>query len=126
MTPGARIEELVTRLIHTAPAREIDIVRELVDQLHGVATPLARSIARIIELVDEDLVDPGIALPALAMACSTLAAGLRGELGEPTLEAARYEIDTLQPMPDGPVKVTMPSIPASSLVRLSRGPRPRT
>jgi len=121
-----QIEPLVTRLVQTAPILEPRIVDELIVALRGVGSPLALSIARIAELVADQLVDAGIALPALAMACATLVDGVHGRLGERELEAARYEIETLTPMPDRPdarPRVTEPDVPVSAL---SRGPRPRT
>jgi hypothetical protein len=74
----------------------------------------------VLELVAEQLVDPGIALPPLAMACATLAGGVRGTLGERELEAARYEIDTLIPVPDPPGRVVMPQVPVSALRKRRR------
>ena len=114
------VEALITTLVHTAPKRDPEVVRALHDALATIGSPLALAIARIVELVDEDLVDPGIALPALAMACATLVDGIAGRLGPRELEAARYEIDTLQPMPDGARPVPMLAEP---LVRLTVKPR---
>ena len=109
----ARIEALITVLVQTAPDAEPGVVDELVELLHGVGSPLARAIARVVELV----VAPGIALPPLAMACATLADGLRGKLGERELEAARYEIDTLMPLPDRAPVIAAPDVPLSALRR---------
>jgi hypothetical protein len=67
------------------------------------------SIAQVVELVAAEKIDAGIALPALAMACGTL---VDPRLGDREREAARFEIETLLPMPE-------------KLVQLSRGPRPR-
>jgi hypothetical protein len=111
----ARVEQLITQLVHTAPVADPAVTDELIAQLHRVGSPLARSIARVIELVAEQLVDPGIALPALAMACATLADGVRGALGERELEAARYEIETLMPVPDRPPRVSAPDVPVAAL-----------
>ncbi|HET7505799.1 MAG TPA: hypothetical protein VFK02_32495 [Kofleriaceae bacterium] len=110
-----RIEELITALVVRAPELDRDVVDELTGCLHRVGSPLARSIARVVELVAEQLVAPGIALPPLAMACATLAAGTRGTLGERELEAARYEIDTLLPMPDRPAAIAIPDVPVAAL-----------
>jgi len=93
------------------------VEHDLVTALREVGSPLALAIARIVELVAEQLVDPGIALPPLAMACATLADGVRGALGERELEAARYEIETLQPTPDPPARVILPPIPVTALRR---------
>ena len=112
-----RIEELITRMVQRAPVIDTAAADELVELLHRIASPLARSIARVVELVAEQLVDPGIALPALAMACATLADGVRGALGTRELEAARFEIETLMPVPDRPPRITAsaPDVPLSSL-----------
>ena len=107
-----RIEQLITQLVQAAPACDAKLADELVDQLRGVGTPLARSIARVVELVAEQLVAPGIALPPLAMACATLADGVRGRLGERELEATRFEIETLLPVPDRP-PIAVPDVPIS-------------
>lgn len=93
------ITELITQLVQQAPAREPAIVRQLLDELRALGSPLALAIARTTELVDEDLIDPGIALPALAMACATL---VDPRVSDRELEAARYEIDTLLPLPGQP------------------------
>ena len=110
-----RIEQLITELVRAAPVADPAVVDELVDRLHRVGSPLARSIARVVELVAEQLIAPGIALPPLAMACSTLADGVRGKLTVRELEAARYEIETLMPVPDRPPAITAPDVPLSSL-----------
>lgn len=116
MTAGVeRIEQLITLLVQRAPTVDPAVSDDLVDHLHRVGSPLARSIARVVELVAEQLVDPGIALPALAMACATLADGVRGTLGARELEAARYEIETLMPVPDRPTPIGAPDVPISAL-----------
>ena len=103
----------VTELVRSAPVLDDAVVATLVEDLRGIATPLALAIARIAELVGEQLVDAGVALPALAMACDTLARST-----DPTaLAAALDAVETLQPMPDRDL------IPVSAI---SRGPRPRT
>lgn len=114
-----RIEQLITELVQRAPIADPAVVDELVDELRLIGSPLARSIARVTELVAEQLVDPGIALPALAMACATLADGVRGALGERELEAARYQIETLMPVPDRPA-IAVPDVPISSLRKRDR------
>jgi hypothetical protein len=112
-----RIEQLITLLVQGAPAIDTTLVDELVERLHHVGSPLARSIARVVELVAEQLVAPGIALPPLAMACATLADGMRGKLTHRELEAARYEIETLLPLPGKPPTITAPDVPLSALRR---------
>jgi len=114
-----RIEQLITELVQRAPVADPAVVDELVGELQLIGSPLARSIARVTELVAEQLVDPGIALPALAMACATLADGVRGALGERELEAARYQIETLMPVPDRPA-IAVPDVPISSLRKRDR------
>ena len=112
-----RIEQRITELVQRAPEIDAEVAGDLIEALRGVGSPLALAIARIVELVAEQLVDPGIALPPLAMACATLAAGVRGALGDRELEAARYEIDTLLPMPDPPARVILPEVPLGALRR---------
>lgn len=125
VTPGLaatldQIEQRITELVQRAPEIDAGIVDDLLQALRAVGSPLALAIARVVELVAEHLVDPGIALPPLAMACATLAGGVRGTLGERELEAARYEIDTLQPMPDPPHRIVMPQVPLTALRRRPR------
>jgi hypothetical protein len=110
------IEPAITKLVRDAPARDAETVRELGDALRTVGSPLALSIARILEYVADDLVDPGIALPALAEACAAL---VDGRADARSLEAARYRVDTLEPRPDVPA-IAMPDVPASDLIRGSR------
>jgi hypothetical protein len=110
-----RIEQLITLLVQRAPAADPVVVGELIEHLHRIGSPLARSIARIVELCAEELVAPGIALPPLAMACATLADGVRGKLTDRELEAARYEIETLLPLPDKPPPIAAPDVPLSAL-----------
>jgi hypothetical protein len=118
-----RIEQRITELVQRAPEIDAGVVDDLIEALRGVGSPLALAIARIVELVAEQLVDPGIALPPLAMACATLAGGVRGTLGERELEAARYEIDTLLPpcgTPDPPARVILPQVPQVPVTALRR------
>ena len=111
-------EDSITQLVQSAPALDPRVVAELVDELRTQGSPLALSIARVVELVGEQLVDPGIALPALASACATLA---DARLGDAAREAARYEIETLLPVPDKAPKLTAPDVPLTSLT--NRAPR---
>jgi hypothetical protein len=122
--PLARIEDLITALVQRAPAIEVALADELVERLRRIGSPLARSIAKVTELVAEQLIAPGIALPPLAMACATLTDGVRGKLTERELEAARYEIETLLPVPDRPdgakpPVLTAPDVPLISLKKRS-------
>jgi hypothetical protein len=77
---------------------------------------LGCAMERCLGLIGEGLVDPGVALPALAMAAD--AARFPADA---VLAAARYEIETLLPVP-GAAAATRRGldVPASSLVR--RGP----
>ncbi|HEY0480689.1 MAG TPA: hypothetical protein VGD37_24405 [Kofleriaceae bacterium] len=110
-----RLEPLITELVQSAPAADPAVVDELVGLLEQIGSPLARSIARVLELSVAQLIAPGVALPPLAMACATLADGIRGRLGDRELEAARYEIETLLPLPDAPPPVRAPDVPIGSL-----------
>lgn len=113
------IETLSTRIVQEAPRIDPQVLEALHSELQYIGSPLALVIWRIYELVAEGLVDKAIALPALAEACATLVAGIRGLVGESVLEAARYQIDTLTPMPDKPPKVGAPDVPVTSLKRRS-------
>ena len=90
------IEALITRLVQEAPAIDARVVEDLRAELWSQGSPLALSIARIVELVAEHLVDAGVALPALAEACATLVSSRDPRV----LAAAKFQIDTLEPVPD--------------------------
>ena len=109
------IEEYATALVQQAPDLDARVIDKLREALWSVGNPLALSIARIYELVAMDVVDPAIALPALAEACATLVAGIEGRLGTRELEAARYQIDTLEPVPDKPPRVQAPDVSITQL-----------
>jgi hypothetical protein len=116
--PEATIEALATRLVQEAPVLEPSVLDELREALQQVGSPLALAIARIYEFLGHGLVDPAIALPALAEACATLVMGIEGKVGQRELEAARYQVDTLTPMPDKPKNVhAAPDVPLTSLKR---------
>ena len=115
----ARIEQLITCLVQASPRADAAVVDELVALLRFVGSPLARSIARVLELAVEQRIAPGSALPLLAMACATLAGGVRGALGERELEAARHEIETLLPNPSRPLAIAAPDVPLSALRKRS-------
>lgn len=116
------VEAAITRLIHEAPAIDGAVVAALRDALAEIGGPLAAAISDVVAGVAARQIDAGIALPALAMACATL---VDPALGEREREAARYEIDTLRPLPDGRPSAPPPA-PDVPLTALSRGPRPRT
>jgi hypothetical protein len=113
------IELYSTALVQQAPDFEADTLAQLREELLSVGSPLALAIARIYELVELDVVDPAIALPALAEACATLVAGIEGRVDARVLEAARYQIDTLQPVPDKPPRVAAPDVPITQLRKKS-------
>lgn len=121
MTLLERIEPAITKLVHEAPARDAATVQALLLALREVGSPLALVIARTVEYVDDDLLDPGIALPALAEACATLVAGVRGVVDQRVLDAATYQIATLEPMPDKPPKIATPDVTVDRITKL----RPR-
>jgi len=110
------VEQLITKLVQEAPVLDGGTIDDLVTALRRDARPLARSIAKVVELVGEQLIDPGIALPALAMACHTL---YDARLGDKEREAARYEIETLLPVPDhggsAPPRFVIPDVPVTRL-----------
>ena len=109
------IEPAITKLVQEAPERDRATVDALLVDLRGVGSPLSLVIARILEYLDDDLVDPGIALPALAEACATLVAGVRGQVDARVLAAAEYQIATLEPMPDRPPKIATPDVSITQL-----------
>jgi len=109
------IEPAITKLVQEAPVRDRATVSALLADLRGVGSSLALVIARTLEYVDDDLVDPGVALPALAEACATLVAGVRGEVDARVLAAAEYQIATLEPMPDRPPKIATPDVAITQL-----------
>jgi hypothetical protein len=113
------LETLSTQIVQDAPAIDPKHIEAMRYELQYVGSPLALTIGRIYELVGEGLVDPAIALPALAEACATLVAGMRGQVGESVLEAARYQIDTLTPTPDKAARIATPDVPLISLKRRS-------
>jgi hypothetical protein len=118
----ARVEQLSTQLVQDAPDLDGDVIAQLRTLLEHDGTPLALTISRIVELVDEGLVDPAISLPAIAEACATLVAGARGQVDAKVLAAAQYQIDTLTPMPDKPPRVAVPDVPVANVIRLGRKP----
>jgi hypothetical protein len=109
------VEWLITKLVQDAPVLDSGTISDLVVALRRDARPLARAIAKVVELVGEQLIDAGIALPALAMACHTLN---DARLGESEREAARFEIETLLPIPDhagARPRFVVPDVPATRL-----------
>ncbi len=89
------IEPCITKLIHEAPHLDSTTVDKLQAALGDMGTPLARSIARIVDFLAQGRVDPGVALPALAEACAALVSSST----EAVLRAAQYQVDTLEPKP---------------------------
>ncbi len=126
-------ERAIVTLVQQAPQLDRTVADALIAELCAIAArpnesagaPLASVIARVVELVLEQRVDPGIALPALAMACATLGDFTRGTLGVREIEAARYEIETLLPVPGVPPP-KLEAAPDVPIIQLTRGRRPRT
>lgn len=115
------IEALATRIVHEAPVIDRVVLEELLSRLDVVGSPLAKSIARVYELVAAEQVAAAIALPHLASACATLC---DPRSTEREYAAAQYEIDTLLPVPPSTREVIAePDVP---LTQLTRGPRHRT
>jgi hypothetical protein len=74
---------------------------------------LCCAMERCLELIGEGRVDPGLALPALAMAAHTARSSFA-----PAISAARYEIETLLPIPgQAPAPRRSLDVPVQSLVR---------
>jgi hypothetical protein len=111
------IEQLITRLVQEAPALDPNVIEQLTDELRANGAPLALSIARVVELVADQLIDAGIALPALAMACGTL---VDPRLTDREREAARNEIETLLPMPESGKRFSIPAAPDVPLSALRK------
>ena len=120
-SPIDPIEALATRIVQEAPVIDRAVLAELLSLLEVVGSPLAKSIARVYELVAAEQVPAAIALPHLAMACATLC---DPRSTEREYAAAQYEIETLLPVPpsDRPA-IAEPDVP---LTQLTRGPRHRT
>jgi hypothetical protein len=93
------LNDLISRLVHEAPELDARVIEDLRMALWADGRPLALSIARIVEYLGEQLVDPGIALPALAEAIATLSSSHDPKV----LDAARFQVETLEPVPDVPV-----------------------
>ena len=106
------IVELAIRLVQGAPVLDREVVAELAAALVANGTPLGLSLARVVEGVAAGTIDPGIALPPIAMACATLC---DPALGDREREAARFEIETLLPLPERPPRVSAPDVPLASL-----------
>ena len=109
---GEEIDDLATQLVQQAPDLDPDTIAALRTGLEQQGSPLALAVSRIVELVAEDLVDPAIALPPIAEACSVLVTSNDPKV----LETMRYQIDTLQPVPDKAPRIAAPDVPIN-LVR---------
>lgn len=125
MTSGPRtaapIEALITQLVQEAPVLAAPVVGTLLAELAADGRPLARAIALVLEHLVAGTADMAITLPPLAMACATL---VDVRLTDREREAARYEIETLLPVPGARAPALIaPDVP---LLSLSRGLRPRT
>lgn len=109
------IDALATDLVQQAPDLDPDTIAALRTGLERQGSALALAVSRIVELVAEGLVDPAISLPAIAEACSVLVSTSDARV----LAAMKYQIDTLEPMPDKVPRVGVPDVPASALKRRS-------
>jgi hypothetical protein len=115
---GTTIEPLITRLVQEAPVLDAGVIAELTAALRTDGRPLALLIADVVTRVAAATIDPGIALPALAMACATL---LDPRLSSREHDAARFEIETLLPVPGKPPVIAAPDVPLSQLTRREKG-----
>lgn len=106
------IDALATQLVQQAPDLDPDTIAALRTGLEQQGSALALAVSRIVELVFEGLVDPAVSLPAIAEACSVLVTTSDARV----LAAMKYQIDTLEPMPDKPPRVAAPDVPIN-LVR---------
>ena len=116
------IEPAITKLVQEAPARDRATMTTLLADLRDIGSPLALVIARTLEYVDDDLVDPGIALPALAEACATLVSSRDPAV----LAAAHYQIDTLEPQPPRVTDTSSDALAAVDVPVTNLVPRRRT
>ncbi len=107
------IDELATQLVQQAPDLDPDTIAALRTGLEQQGSPLALAVSRIVELVAEGLVDAAIALPPIAEACSVLVTTSDARV----LAAMKYQIDTLEPMPDKAPRIGAPDVPVSALKR---------
>lgn len=92
------IEPAITKLVWEAPHRDPNTIAALQTALRNVRTPLAASIAHVLGHFAEDRIHPAVALPALAEACATLVANIHGTVGQAAAEAARYQLEILEPL----------------------------
>ena len=113
------IEALATELVQEAPTLDPAVARRAARRAASKSARRSRCRSRAsTSSSSHGLVDPAIALPALAEACATLVAGIEGTVGDRVLEAARYQIDTLTPMPNKPKNLLVtPDVPLISLKR---------
>ena len=107
------IDDLATQLVQQAPDLDPDTIAALRTGLERQGSALALAVSRIVELIFEGLVDPAISLPAIAEACSVLVTTTDARV----LAAMKYQIDTLEPMPDKPPRVAAPDVPLSRVRR---------
>lgn len=112
--PGDAAEDDAARpAAHVAAGAAADQAAHAAAKLSAERTGLACAMERCLELIGEGLVDPGVALPALAMAAHSARATYL-----PAVAAARYEIETLLPIPGKATAIKKSlDVPAASLVR---------
>jgi hypothetical protein len=105
------IDSLATQLVQQAPDLDPGTIAALRTELAQQGSPLALAVSRIVELVAEGLVDPAIALPPIAEACSVLLTSSDPRV----LDAMKYQIDTLEPLPDKSPPLGAPDVPITKL-----------
>lgn len=76
---------------------EEGVAEEKAAKVRGERIGLLCAMERCLELIGDGLVDAGVALPALAMAAHTARSSDSGAAA--AIAAARYEIETLLPVP---------------------------
>ncbi|MBV8760193.1 MAG: hypothetical protein JO257_23070 [Deltaproteobacteria bacterium] len=107
------IDALATDLVQQAPDLDPDTIAALRTGLEQQGSALALAVSRIVELVAEGLVDMAIALPPIAEACNVLVSTSDARV----LAAMKYQIDTLEPMPDQPPRIAAPDVPINRVRR---------
>jgi hypothetical protein len=123
------LEGALTALIQRAPDGSPQQVRDAAGDALAVAfcaaaaartdhVALACAMERCLELLADGRVDAGVALPALAMAAHTARSW-----DAAAVKAARYEVETLLPLPGTPAPRRALDVPAVSLVRHPSAPQ---
>jgi hypothetical protein len=118
------LEAALTELVRAAPGCEAGQVERAASlavalALHAAVAERADAVAlgcaleHCLELISTGQVDAGIALPALAMAAHSARSA-----SDAAIAAARYEVETLLPVPGQPARPRRgPEVPLSNLLR---------